>query len=521
MNLWNYIAVKGKELGMDIADFIRQFQNHPVLFVGTGMSMRYLKNSYSWDGLLKKICYELKGNDEYYYDVKSNHYENGEYAYDEIATDIEMEFNDTLVKDRNGKFKEINDLFYSNMGKGINVSRFKLYISEIFKNLEYRESSEIAELKKVRKNISSIITTNYDCMLEDIFGFKPLIGNDILLSNPYGSLYKIHGSVETPDKIIITHDDYCKFNRKYELIRAQLLSLFIHNPIIFIGYNIGDDNIKQILKTIFTYVDTKSNMAEKVRSHFLLVEHCKGSTNREVTEHDIDVEGVSTIRINRIKTDDYSNIYKNLSELQLPVSAMDIRKVQNVVKEIYAGGSIKVRITDDLDELDNCDKVLAIGSRKTITYSYQTAPEMMKNYFKIIEEENNQVLELIDKVSIQSSQYFPIYGFSLIDPTVKKIDRLKKQQKEKMKTLFDKMSERFVVKEKTLKAILDNTDYAMTYKNDIIAYALIKEQISTDEVEVYLKELSETDGNTTYYRKLLCAYDYVKYSEHNDLKGNH
>ena len=151
-----------------------------------------------------------------------------------------------LVADRNGKFKEINDLFYENMEKGINISRFKLFIAKIFEDLKYRINPEITELKKVRKNISSIITTNYDCMLEDIFGFKPLIGNDILLSNPYGALYKIHGSVESPDKIIITKDDYMHFNQKYELIRAQLLSLFMHNPIIFIGYNIGDDNIKSI-----------------------------------------------------------------------------------------------------------------------------------------------------------------------------------------------------------------------------------------------------------------------------------
>ena len=99
------------------------------------------------------------------------------------------------------------------------------------------------------------------------------------------------------------------------------------------------------------------------------------------------LKGFSTIRINRIKTDNYAAIYRELSGLQLPVSAMDIRKVQNVVKEIYAGGTIKVRITNDLDELDNSDKVLVIGSQKSITYSYQTAPEMMKNYFDIIEEE--------------------------------------------------------------------------------------------------------------------------------------
>ena len=191
---------------------------------------------------------------------------------------------------------------------------------------------------------------------------------------------------------------------------------------------------------------------------------------------------------------------------------MDVRKVQNVVKEIYAGGSIKVSITDDLDELQNCDKVLAIGSQKSITYSYQTAPEIMKNYFSIIEEDNIQVLELIDKIMIQSQQYFPIYAFSKIDPTIKRVETLKKQQCTKLETIKNLVKSRFNVKETSLEDILSNQDYAMTYKNEIIAYALMEGNISAVDVEQYLKDMSNTSGNTTDYRRLLCAYDYVKYS---------
>ncbi|MBP2660129.1 MAG: hypothetical protein H6Q69_3161 [Firmicutes bacterium] len=65
-----------------------------------------------------------------------------------------------------------------------------------------------------------------------VIKFNLLIGNNILLTNPYGSLYKIHGCITEPIKTIITEEDYEQFEEKYELIRAQLLSLFIHNPII-------------------------------------------------------------------------------------------------------------------------------------------------------------------------------------------------------------------------------------------------------------------------------------------------
>lgn len=183
-----------------------------------------------------------------------------------------------------------------------------------------------------------------------------------MLSNPYGSVYKIHGCVSDIQNIIITEEDYERFDKRYELIRAQLLSLFIHNPIIFIGYSISDVNIKNILKTIFMCIEPSSKDAERIRKNFLLVEHQKDSISEEIREHDIDIEGFGTIRINKRKTDNYEIIYKSLSNLHLSVSAMDVRKVQDVFKEIKTGGEIKVSITDDLETLKNGEKVLAIGS---------------------------------------------------------------------------------------------------------------------------------------------------------------
>ncbi|WP_257145357.1 hypothetical protein [Bacillus cereus] len=81
---------------MRIGAFISEFKNHPVLFIGTGMSLRYLENSYTWDGLLAYISKELKGNDEFYYDLKYKYQINGEYDYPKIATDLEIEFDNIL-----------------------------------------------------------------------------------------------------------------------------------------------------------------------------------------------------------------------------------------------------------------------------------------------------------------------------------------------------------------------------------------------------------------------------------------
>jgi hypothetical protein len=498
---------------MTIQNFIAQYRNHPILFVGTGISLRYLKNSFTWDDLLSKIAFELTENSEYYFDVKALCHENNKFNYLKIATIIEDRFNMVLQEERDGKFKHINDIFYENMAKGINLSRFKIYISELFSKLDFKEdmAEELKNLKKIRKNVGSIITTNYDGLIEYIFEFTKLIGNNILLSNPYGSVYKIHGCYENPEKIIITDRDYITFDNKFELIRAQLLSLFIHNPIIFLGYSVGDDNIKKILKTIFSYVEPNSDLATKIKNNFLLVEYGKEIDNELISEHDIVLEGDLTIRINKIKTDNFSAIYNAVSNLNLPVTALDIRKVQNIVKEIYAGGEIKVSITEDLDTLKNGDKILAIGSTKTISYHYETAAELLSNYFKIVDESNSQILNLIDKYKIQSAQYFPIYGFDKINSEIASAPKLKKQQEDNIIASINHTPAQCQSEHTKIEDVINDEHISTSSKMNSIMWNTFHGNINLDEIESFLREYSAP--TSTEYRKLLSVYDFKKYKD--------
>lgn len=496
---------------MHIKEFFSNYKNHPVLFIGTGISLRYLEKSFTWDGLLSHICKEIFNNEERYLDFKSSNVKNGDFDYPAIGKSIETEFNNHLISDRNGKFKKINDEFYKLMKSGFNVSRFKLYIANLLQdcNENPEKQDEIAEFKKTRKNIGSIVTTNYDQFIEKLFEFDPLIGNGILLSNPYGSVYKIHGCVTEPLKIIVTDEDYQSFNERYELIRAQLLSIFIHNPIIFLGYKVGDQNIKDILKTIFTYVEPNTEAADKIRKNFLLIEYEEGSESLEITEHDIDLQGFSTIRINKIKTDNYSAIYQELGTLALPISAMDVRKVQSVVKEIYAGGSIGVKITEDLDSLNNSDKILAIGSSKTIQYHYQTASETMANYFNVVEEANAHLIALIDKYKIQINQFFPMHGFDKINSNVASAEKLKIQQIAKLNSSDESIPQNSKHTHHSIDAIRSDASLSTSSQANAIYYGFREGLITIEDCESYLK--SHPEKSKTDYRKLLCAYDLKKY----------
>lgn len=501
---------------MHISDFFANYKNHPILFIGTGLSLRYLNRSFTWDGLLEFVVKEYGGTEEHYLDIKAKSQVNGDFNYQKIASIVEDEFNDASAAERNGKFKTINDQFYENMRKGMNISRFKLFLSEIFSHhtIKPEMADEITELKKIRKNIGSVITTNYDLLIEDIFGFVPLIGNDILLSNPYGAIYKIHGSAGYPKDIIITENDYQIFDLKYELIRAQLLSLFIHNPIIFIGYGIGDENIKKILKTIFTYVEPNTEQAKKIRNNFLLIEYCQGSSNLDVVEHDIDIAEINgTIRINKLKTDDFNTVYKYLGNLTLPISAMDIRKVQSIVRDIYTGeskarGQITVHVTENIDELKNSQTILAIGSPKTITYQYLNVSDFILNYFSILEEANAEMIKAIDLLKISDTQYFPVFGFMDVTDDFKTCNRLKCIESQNvaryMNGLYGYNSHHTTIEE-----ILQDSNIGRSYKWNSVMKNVLLGKIPLNNLEKYLRENKSTDTN---YRKMLCLFDLLKYS---------
>lgn len=288
----------------------------------------------------------------------------------------------------------------------------------------------------------------------------------------------------------------------------------MHNPIIFIGYSLTDENIKKLLHTIFSYVNSDSETAEKIRNNFLIIERDHGSENTEVIPFDIIVDN-KNIRVNKIKTDNFTAVYQALSELRLPISAMDIRKVQDIVGDIYKGANgIKVEITEDLATLKNSDKVLAIGTDKTIKYQYQTSKELMVDYFSVIEEADEQRLSLIDKFKINKAQYFPIYGFCQINKSIGHEATLKKNQDDKIRTFKNKLkSDKSSHNEhKTIQEILSDDEIKPSYKTNAIAYSvLVKSNVKLDDLEEYLRGYNEKKG--TDYNKLLVVYDFLKYKE--------
>lgn len=88
-------------------------------------------------------------------------------------------------------------------------------------------------------------------------------------------------------------------------------------------------------------------------------------------------------------------------------------------------------------------------------------------------------------------------------------EKLKSQQKDKLPEINKEIPTAYS-NFTSIDEILKSEDISISYKTGAIVWGIIAGNISLDEVEEYLRNYENKES--TDYRKLLCAYDYKKYS---------
>lgn len=102
----------------------------------------------------------------------------------------------------------------------------------------------------------TIITTNYDTLLEDTYGNDCVVVRSAQdctdLPNDKVKIYKIHGDFGNTNDMVVTSDDYIRYftqNRDNSLWK-HIQSLLLTKDVLFIGYSLEDKNLYEILKNI-------------------------------------------------------------------------------------------------------------------------------------------------------------------------------------------------------------------------------------------------------------------------------
>lgn len=336
---------------------------HPFLFIGSGLTHRYLKTD-DWKGLVSRFATYARPDVEFAYELYRNTLTDPNQPIDEILPQItqaiEKDYTTRFLTD--STFTELRSKYRDDIIKG--TSALKIGVSDYFLSLEQKFktpelSKEIESLKKCKKNIAGIITTNFDRYLETLFPeLQAYIGQDELLFNPsyaVGEIYKIHGCASKPETLVLTQSDYTQFRKKYAYLSAKLLTVFLEHPIVFIGYSFNDPNIRKIIADIVECLNDAQ--LAKLTNRIFFVQRKKSDSPEGINTILESFEG-RMIEFKQITVDDFSIVYDTISGMRTSYTPKILRKLKQDVYELVSSTTPKERIkVVDIDDATNLDKV--------------------------------------------------------------------------------------------------------------------------------------------------------------------
>ena len=201
-------------------------------FTGTGFSKSISANTApGWDQLLKQVCDEFIGDENFKESIFPTAKDAASLQLDEIAQVIKLE----LAK--------IGQSLHSCVAELIG----KLKLDGTFPNAQ----------KIFQEETFRVVTTNYDKLAEDLAteNVKSVCpGRPIPRSDSRVKVLHVHGSVDVPERMVLTSDDYFHFMEKDTYFSRKLSTLLHENTVVILGYSLGDTNLKAILNDYLGFV---------------------------------------------------------------------------------------------------------------------------------------------------------------------------------------------------------------------------------------------------------------------------
>lgn len=229
-------------------------QHKLVIFVGAGVS----RNSgvCSWWDLIKRIAIETGYNDicekcELKHVTTT---EGDESSISCIFNNRPCQYKFSFSSE---EFLKIPQYYYEEKGE----PEYLQLLHDVF--CKTYEPNEIDELI-VALEPEHIITTNYDHLIEDvknpnISNYTVIKSNDDLLEKGRQSrkyIIKMHGDIDILNNIVLKEDDYLTYSLNHELLEIYIKSILIDKTILFVGYSLGDNNLKLIMSYINYFANT-------------------------------------------------------------------------------------------------------------------------------------------------------------------------------------------------------------------------------------------------------------------------
>jgi len=517
---------------MTISEVVSQFNTVPFLFVGSGLSRRYL-NTPDWKGLLAYFAGKITDDPFAYNSYLSRANAEGfkEGRLPKVAELIQKDFDQKWFSVP--EMRSEDQFVLDSVMNG--TSPFKAEISHYLSSFitpaeDYQ--AEISKLKELSvRNLAGVITTNYDDFLERQFdGYIRYVGqNELIFSSIQGiaEIYKIHGSIDNPNSLVINEADYVAFSSKSKYLAAKLMTIFMEYPIIFLGYSLSDNNVMSIVNAIIDCLD--ETQLNKLENRFVFVEYSRTAIKPEVSSHTVMVKG-KPLAMRRVVLSDFMPLYVALQEVK---SKLPVRLLRRFKQDLYnftmtsnPTANLRVASIDDTRIADE-DLVLAIGKanelglrglsgidhddwyRNIVTEELEfTADDLLEQAFKKLLSQNSGKLPVHKYLSEAKGTFIEAENiaakFSTLDSIISNSIRNNRHR---------------LGVYSSVKEIWQNEKHDVAKAMELIAH-LEEHQIDLDELEEVLNEVFAEDINAlknigqtgrTNIRRVIMIFDCLKW----------
>ncbi|WP_293765919.1 SIR2 family protein [uncultured Aquitalea sp.] len=331
----------------ELSAIFSQRSSGPFLFLGSGFSRRYIGLE-DWEGLLEKFCISTKPYA--YYRSSSN--QNIPLA----ATLLANDFHDIWWSD--ARFESSRNAYaheIKNKSSPIKYEICKYLVEKSEPNIASEElKNEIEALRTC--DVDGIITTNWDMLIENIFPDYIVYSgqNELLFSNTLniGEIYKIHGTCCNPESLVLTDSDYQDYNSRNAYLASKLITIFVEHPVVFIGYSITDNNIRELLKSISLCIGSEN--IEKLRDNLIFIDRKEPSTGPTIETSYLQFDSIQ-IPIKIVKSKDFTPVYNAIAQFERKLPARVLRFCKERLYEVVQG--------------QNPDKKIAVVDFENIEYA--------------------------------------------------------------------------------------------------------------------------------------------------------
>lgn len=506
-------------------DHLSKFRTVPFLFVGSGVSRRYLGVE-NWEQLLRKYSSVAGRPYEYYRSTADGNLPRIASA---IAADLHDKWwsDDQFARSRTESAAEAIR----------RESALKIEISSYLRSLpldaiDQRLQPEVEELKKAV--VDGVITTNWDLFLEHVFpSFERFIGQDELIfqtTQAVGEIYKIHGCCTKPNSLVLTADDYARFNEKNPYLAAKLLTVFVEHPVVFLGYSLSDENITGIIRSVAACLTTET--LPHLRDRLIFVQWDEQATG-EIGQGGIVASGY-TIPVVTVRTPAFLPIFQVLASLRRRFPARLLRRLKQHVYDLVLSGDpheqIFVKDLENDSDPSKIDVVFGVGAISTIRekgYRGLSRDDLVRDVVLDDQALNAEavVLQTLPAIFRSGTRYVPVFKYlrAAAAQDAKVLAKLEQRvataaQRDHDSFLppvqYRKKGELLASEVASFEDLLGRCS-----KFDILMYAplLPKEKLDGERLRDFLRAnldllQSASSIHQTQFIKLVCLYDWLAYA---------